>query len=108
LTGDLGELPVPDGSADVVLALWALGSVMPAMGQVLADYLPPPRPSSGSPNSWGAAAIAGLLEPCGLRLTEVLTERVDLQCSNARAGAWLLIRTARHVVREQELSADGR
>ncbi|MGH2862435.1 MAG: class I SAM-dependent methyltransferase [Solirubrobacteraceae bacterium] len=77
--GDVGRLPVGDGEADVVLsafgvmyaldhtaaarelvrvlaphgrialAAWVPGSLMPAMGGVIAPYLPPPPPASGPP-----------------------------------------------------------
>lgn len=140
LTGDVAALPVPGGSADVVmsvfgvmyaadqpaaarelarvaaprarvvLASWAPGSVMPAMGQVLGGYLPPPPPASGPPSRWGDPdALAALLEPCGLYLTKVSAQRVTLQFPDATAGAGFLIRTAGHVVSEQQrLLAKGR
>jgi len=140
LTGDLGSLPVPDESADVVLSVfgvmyaadqaaaarelarvaaagarvvlasWVPGSVMPAMGQVLGAYLPPPPPSSGPPSRWGDPdALAELLGPCGLKLIEVSEQRVTLQFPDAAAGAGFLIRTAGHVVSEQErLTAEAR
>ncbi len=140
LTGDVGELPVPEGSADVVLSVfgvmyaidqpaaarelarvaasgarvvlasWAPGSVMPAMGKVLAGYLPPPPPGSGPPSRWGdPGAFAGLLEPCALRLAAVSTQRVSLRFPDAAVGAAFLIRTAGHVISEQQrLSGQGR
>jgi SAM-dependent methyltransferase len=89
LLGDLGQLPVPDASADVVLSIfgvmyavdhdaaacelarvtapggrvvlasWQPGSFMSAMGQVLGEFLPPPPPSSGPPSLWGDADALG-------------------------------------------------
>ena len=89
LIGDCEQLPVPDGSVDVVfsifgvmyasdhlaaaweldrvtaqggrvvLASWRPGSVMPAMGHVLSSFLPPPPPSSGPPSRWGDAEALG-------------------------------------------------
>jgi len=97
---------VAASGARVVLASWAPGSVMPTMGQVLAAYLPPPR--GGPPSRWGDPdALTALLEPCGLYLAEISTQRVTLQFPDAAAGAAFLIRTAGHVVSEQQrLSAD--
>jgi ubiquinone/menaquinone biosynthesis C-methylase UbiE len=83
IEGDAEALPVADEHADVVvsvfgamyaadhavaarelvrvlapggriaLAAWTPGSVMPAMGGVIAGYLPPPPPASGPPSQWG-------------------------------------------------------
>ncbi len=101
---------VAASGARVVLAAWVPDSVMPAMGQVLGGYLPPPPPSSGPPSRWGDPdALAELLGSCGLNLIEVSQQRVTLQFPDAAAGAGFLIRTAGHVVSEQErLTAEGR
>lgn len=101
---------VAASGARVVSATWVPGSVMPAMGQVLGAHLPAPPPSSGPSSRWGDPdALAELLGPCGLKLTEVSKRTVTLQFPDEAAGAGFLIRTAGHVVSEQErLTAEGR
>ena len=96
-------------AARVVLACWTPGSVMPAMGQVLGAYLPPPA-AGGPPSRWGdAEAIAGLLGAAGLRLARTSVRRLELAFDNAAACADFLIRTAGHVVSEQaRLRREGR
>jgi SAM-dependent methyltransferase len=100
---------VAASGARVVLAAWVPGSVMSAMGQVLGAYLTPPPPNSGPPSRWGDPdALAELLGPRGLQLIEVSEQRVTLQFPDAAAGAGFLMRTAGHVVSEQErLTAEG-
>ena len=136
LRGDLAALPLPDDSVDVVLSVfgvmyatdqaaaagelariaapgarvvlasWVPGSVLPAMGQVLSGYLPPPPASSGPPSRWGdPVALRTLLEDSGLRLTASL-ERLALDFPDAPGAADFLIRTAGHVVSEQQRPAD--
>ncbi|MRH88934.1 methyltransferase domain-containing protein [Nocardia sp. SYP-A9097] len=138
--GEVGDLPVPDRSADVVLSVfgvmyatdhsvaarelarvaapgarvvlasWIPGSTMPAMGQVLSDYLPPPPASSGPPSRWGdPAALADLLEPHRLWLTATTPERITLCFSSSGEAADFLVRTAGHIVSERDrLTAAGR
>lgn len=140
LRGDLDHLPVPSDSADVVLSVfgvmyatdhaaaaaelarvaapgarivlasWVPGGVMPAMGEVLSDYLPPPPAGSGPPSRWGdLAALQTLLEDSGLYLTATSSERLVLAFPDAPAAADFLIRTAGHVITEQQrLTDDGR
>jgi SAM-dependent methyltransferase len=139
LPGDAGALPVAGESADVVLsvfgvmyasdhaaaarelarvaapaarvvlACWAPGSVMPAMGQVVGAYLPPPPPG-GPPSRWGdAEALAGLLGAAGLRLARTSVRRLELDFDDAGACARFLVRTAGHVMSEHaRLSREGR
>jgi len=139
LRGDLAALPLPDDSADVVLSVfgvmyatdqaaatgelariaapgarvvlasWVPGSVLPAMGQVLSGYLPPPPASSGPPSRWGdPVALTTLLEGSGLRLTATSVQRLALEFPDAPAAADFLIRTAGHVLNEQQrLTDDG-
>lgn len=140
LQGDLEALPVPDNSADVVLsafgvmyaadhpaaaqelarvaapharvtlAAWTPGSTLPAMGQVLSSYLPPPPRSSGPPSRWGdAEALRALLDDCGLHLAAASHHELVLTFPDAAAGAAFLIRTAGHIVSEQQaLTQAGR
>jgi SAM-dependent methyltransferase len=140
LWGDLEALPVPDHSADVVLSIfgvmyaadhviatrelariaapgarvvlasWVPGSLMPAMGQILSDYLPPQPASSGPPSRWGdPVALATMLEPHQLQLTATVPGRITPRFSSADDAADFLIRTAGHVMSEQDrLIADDR
>lgn len=133
LHGELEALPVPNDSADVVLSVfgvmyaadhvaaanelarvaalggrvvlasWQPGSVMPAMGQVLSSYLPPPPIKSAPPSRWGDAnALLTLLGDCGLHLTKSHHGQVTLTFPDANAGADFLVATAGHVISEQK------
>jgi len=94
--------------ARVALASWVPGSVLPAMGQVLSGYLSPLPASSGPPSRWGdPGALTTLLEDSGLRLTATSVQRLALDFPNAPAAADFLIRTAGHVVSEQQRLTDG-
>ncbi|MGC5287730.1 class I SAM-dependent methyltransferase [Micromonospora sp. DT231] len=138
--GDAGRLPLPDDSADVVLsvfgviyandheaaarelgrvcapsgrvllAAWTPGSLLPAMGQVLGGYLPPPPAGSAPPSRWGDATLVGqLLAAADLRITSTVVHRLGLSFADADAATSLLIDTAGHVVAERErLVAQGR
>lgn len=140
LCGDLEALPLPDQSADVVLSVfgvmyatdhvvaarelgrvaapgarvvlasWVPGGVLPAMGQILNVYLPPPPIGSGPPSRWGdPAALAGMLEPHRIRLTATSSGRITLRFSSFEVAADFLVRTAGHIVSEQDrLTTEGR
>jgi len=132
IEGDAEALPVPDEHADVVvsvfgamyaadhaaaarelvrvlappgrlaLAAWTPGSVMPAMGGVIAGYLPPPPPASGPPSQWGdPEALQVLLNDAGATLQLTTVEHLTLRFDDAPAGADFLIRTAGHIVSYQ-------
>ncbi len=105
---ELARIATP--GARVVLASWVPGSLLPAMGQVLSGYLPPPPASSGPPSRWGEPrALTTLLQDSGLRLTATSVHRLALDFPDAPAAANFLIRTAGHVVSErQRLTDDGR
>lgn len=139
LSGDLHALPVADDAADVVLSIfglmyatdqavaadelarvaapgarivlaaWVPGSLLPAMGQVLSGYLPPPPPGSGSPSLWGDPdALQMLLKDSGLAVTAAVPGRLVLAFPDPRVAADFLIRTAGHVLSEQRrLTDDG-
>ena len=140
IEGDAEALPVADEHADVVvsvfgamyatdhaaaarelvrvlafggriaLAAWTPGSVMPAMGGVIAPYLPPPPPASGPPSQWGdPEALRVLLKVAGATLQLTTVGHLTLRFDDARAGADFLIRTAGHIVSCQHtLRAAGR
>ncbi|MGV9745607.1 hypothetical protein ACWDTG_11905 [Rhodococcus zopfii] len=101
---------VAAAGARVALASWAPGSVLPTMGQILNAYLPPPPIGSGPPSRWGdPAALASMLEPHRLRLTATSSGRVTLRFSSSEEAADFLVRTAGHVVSEQDrLTAEAR
>jgi SAM-dependent methyltransferase len=133
LLGDFERLPVPDGSADVVLSIfgvmyaadhpaaarelaratapggrvvitsWQPGSVMPAMGQVLGGFLPPPLPSSGPPSRWGdPEALRNILEDTDLRLENMIPGHLMMTFADANEGALFLIDTAGHIISERD------
>jgi SAM-dependent methyltransferase len=138
--GEVQRLPVGDGQADVVLsafgvmyaldhaaaarelvrvlapsgrialAAWAPGSLMPAMGAVIASYLPPPPSASASPSRWGdPRSLSDLLTEAGARLSATRSGQLDLRFEHAEAAADFLIRTAGHIVSQAEqLTAAGR
>ncbi|TYB95498.1 class I SAM-dependent methyltransferase [Micromonospora sp. WP24] len=132
--GDACRLPLPDDSADVVLsvfgviyandhdaaarelsrvsapsgrvllAAWTPGSLMPAMGQVLGPYLPPPPAAGAPPSQWGdRKLVRRLLAAAGLRITSAVVHRLGLTFANADTATNLLIDSAGHVVAEREL-----
>ena len=139
-TAEATAMPVPDGWADVVLSVfgvmyasdqeaaahelarcaapgarvvlasWAPGSFMPAMGGALSAFLPPPPPSSGPPSRWGDPnALEDLLSPHGLGVNSHSTESLALTFVSTEAAVDFLVRTAGHVIAEQEsLTAQGR
>jgi len=106
--GELARVAAP--GARVVLASWLPGSVLPAMGQVLSGYLSPPPTGGGPPSRWGdPGALKTLLEDSGLRVTATSVQRLALDFPDAPAAADFLVRTAGHVVSEQQrLTDDGR
>ncbi|MEU7799015.1 class I SAM-dependent methyltransferase [Micromonospora arborensis] len=138
--GDAIRMPLPDDSADVVLsvfgvmyasdhdavarelsrvcapggrvalAAWTPGDFLPAMGQVLGDYLPPPPAGSVPPSRWGDRESARrLLEAAGLRVISAVSHRLHLSFPDGDAATTLLIDTAGHVVAERDrLVAQGR
>ncbi|PPJ26293.1 hypothetical protein C5F51_21135 [Nocardia nova] len=136
LRGDVGDLPLPDACADVVvsvfgvmyasdhdaavaeiariagrgarivLASWLPGGTLPAMGRILAPYLPPP-PAGAPPSRWGdPEALAALLQPQRMLITASTRERINLRFESPSAGADFLIRTAGHVMHERQALID--
>ncbi len=97
-------------NARVVLAAWVPGSFMPAMGAALGPLLPAPPPSSGPPSRWGDPdALDALLGSAGLRVISSSTEQLSMTFAGSGAATDFLVRTAGHVVSEQErLTGQGR
>lgn len=140
LEGDLDALPIPDGWADVtvsvfgsmyapdhssaarelartvrpdgriVLASWIPGSLLPAMGAVLAEYLPPPPTASSAPSDWGQPELlTALLKDAGATLSATNLNHVTLDFADPAEAASFLIRTAGHVLNHQtKLAGAGR
>ncbi len=140
LTGDVTALPVADASVEVVLSVfgvmyaadhaaaagelsrvaasrgrvvlasWTRGSLMPAMGRLLAPYLPPPPAGTSPPSRWGDPdALGGLLAGAGLQLAATELRQVAMQFPDVERAADFLLRTAGHVlVEQQRLTEQGR
>ncbi|MET7751170.1 class I SAM-dependent methyltransferase [Micromonospora sp. NPDC005367] len=133
LVGDANRLPLPDDSADVVLSVfgvmyaddhdaaarelsrvcapsgrvlltaWTPGCLLPAIGQVLGRYLPPPPAAGAPPSRWGDPEQVGrLLAAADLKITSAVVHRLDLSFAGADAATSLLIDTAGHVVAERD------
>ena len=96
--------------ARIVMASWVPGSFMPAMGQALSEFLPPPAPSTGPPSRWGEPdALEELLAPAGLRVVSSVIENLTMTFEHATEAADFLVRTAGHVIAERgRLTAEGR
>lgn len=93
----------------IVLTSWIPGSFMPAMGNTLSGFLPEPT-SSGPPSRWGDRdALDHLVAPFGLELVAHSTETLTLDFADAEAAVDFLVRTAGHVLAEQQsLTVQGR
>ncbi len=105
---ELARACAPGGR--VVLAAWMPGSFMPAMGGVLAPYLPPPPVSSGPPSRWGdEQALAELLGGAGLVAEPGSRETLTLTFDGRHAAGEFLVATAGHVIAERRrLQGGGR
>jgi SAM-dependent methyltransferase len=89
--------------ARVALAAWIPESFMPAMGGVLAPYLPPPPAGSSPPGRWGdEPALTTLLTNAGLRIEQSSRENLTIDFSDRDAAVDFLIRTAGNVLAERE------
>ncbi|MEV4621107.1 class I SAM-dependent methyltransferase [Asanoa sp. NPDC049573] len=89
-------------AGQVLLAAWTPGSLLPAMGQVVGGYLPPPPSAGAPPSHWGDRTLVdGLLTAAGLRITSADVHRLDLTFPSADAATSLLIDSAGHVVAER-------
>ncbi|MET7669290.1 class I SAM-dependent methyltransferase [Micromonospora luteifusca] len=105
---ELSRVCAPSGR--VALAAWTPGDLLPAMGQVLGGFLPPPPPGSVPPSRWGDRKSAGrLLEAAGLHVVSADAHRLHLTFPDGDVATSLLIDTAGHVVAERDrLVAQGR
>lgn len=105
---ELFRIAAPGGR--VVLASWTRGGLMPAMGQLLAPYLPPPPAGARPPSRWGDPdALGGLLAGAGLQLAATELRQVAMQFPDVKRAADFLLRTAGHVlVEQQRLTEQGR
>jgi SAM-dependent methyltransferase len=94
----------------VVLANWAPGSFLPAMGAALSPFLPPPPPGGAPPPRWGdEPAATALLTDAGLQVGEVSRESLTLDFEGRAQAIAFLVATAGHVVAERpRLEAEGR
>jgi SAM-dependent methyltransferase len=108
---ELARVAAP--GARVVLASWVPGSFMPAMGAVLAPFLPAPKtshPPSGPPSRWGDEdELTALLGAAGIELREARVEALTMSFEDRLSAVGFLVRTAGHVLAERpRLEADGR
>lgn len=94
----------------VALASWLPGSFLPALGQVLAPFLPPPPAGSQPPSMWGNAPyLHGLLTANALEVSQDETADLEIVLPDAASATSLLIETAGHVIAERDrLTEQGR
>jgi SAM-dependent methyltransferase len=101
------------GAGRVVLANWAPGSFMAAMGAALAPFLPEPGvggTGSSPPSRWGdPAAARTLLADAGFTAIEHRAESLTLTFTSRAEAVGFLVATAGHVIAERaRLQAEGR
>jgi SAM-dependent methyltransferase len=94
----------------IALASWVPGSFMPAMGQALGAFLPPPPAGSGPPSRWGDPSVLDVLfDPFGFHVAEHSTNTLAMTFADAAEATDFLIRTAGNAIAERErLTAEGR
>jgi SAM-dependent methyltransferase len=93
----------------IVLASWVAGSFMPAMGQALGEFLPPPPAGSGPPSRWGdPSMLDALFTPNGFQVTVHSTNALAMTFDNASAATDFLIRTAGNLIAERERLTEER
>jgi SAM-dependent methyltransferase len=105
---ELARCVASDGR--IVLASWVPGSFMPAMGQVLGEFLPPPAAGSGPPSRWGdPSVLEALFAPTGMHVRAHSTQNLTMMFDNAAHAADFLVRTAGNAIAERErLAEQGR
>jgi SAM-dependent methyltransferase len=106
--GELTRCVARDGR--IVLASWIPGSFMPALGQALGAFLPPPPTGSGPPSRWGdASALDELFGPSGFHVAAHSTNTLTMAFDRATDATDFLIRTAGNVIAERDrLTEEGR
>jgi SAM-dependent methyltransferase len=105
---ELARVCMPGGR--VALASWVPASFMPAIGGVLAPYLPPPAPGSAPPSRWGdELELPALLEQAGMRIDSMSRWHLALELSDLATAVDFLLDTAGHVLAEHaRLTSEGR
>jgi ubiquinone/menaquinone biosynthesis C-methylase UbiE len=98
---ELARVCAPDRGR-VVLASWLPGSFMPALGAVVAPFLPPSTPGSESPVRWGdEATVRTLLDGAGLRVVSAEQESLVLTAPDRMHAVGFLIKTAGNVLAQR-------
>jgi SAM-dependent methyltransferase len=105
---ELARCVASDGR--IVLASWVPGSFMPAMGQVLGEFLPPPPAGSGPPSRWADPSVLdALFAPAGMHVRAHSTQNLAMTFDSEVDAADFLVRTAGNVMAERErLISQGR
>lgn len=90
----------------VALASWLPGSFLPALGQVLAPFLPPPPAGSEPPSLWGDAQyLHGLLTANALEVSADQTAHLEIALPDADSAIATL---AAHVFQSRNANATSR
>ena len=105
---ELARCVATDGR--IVLASWVPGGFMPAMGQALGEFLPPPPASSGPPSRWGDPSVLGdLFGPTEMFVRTHSTQNLTMVFDSEVQAADFLVRTAGNAMAERErLTEQGR
>jgi SAM-dependent methyltransferase len=100
---------VCEPGARLAFAAWMPDSFMPAMGAILAPYLPPPI-GGAPPTRWGdEQGLDALLSPCGVTLDETRRDWLPLTFPDRDEAVEFLVRTAGHLLVERpRLLVEGR
>jgi SAM-dependent methyltransferase len=98
---ELARVCSPNGS--VVVSAWTPKSFMPAFGQAIARFLPPPPAAADSPIRWGdPQELSHLLAGAGLYLEGFEIGRLYLAFDGPHDATAFLIATAGHILAEEE------
>ena len=105
---ELARCVASDGR--IVLTAWVPGSFMPALGQALGAFLPPPPANSGPPSRWGDPSVLdGLFGPTGLHVRAHSQPNLTMVFDTDAQAADFLVRTAGNVMAERDrLTGEGR
>ncbi|MEX2553940.1 MAG: class I SAM-dependent methyltransferase [Actinomycetota bacterium] len=84
------------------LTAWAPNGFMPAMGRVLAPFLPPLPPGSYPPERWGDEAwLSGLFGAEGIHSLRSARRTIPLHFEDVQEARDLLVATAGHVIAQR-------